>query len=61
MPSYVVGVIAIILALLMIMVGRARNGVPRPLFRSYLSGVLYTVTVEGLLVFGVVWIIFAPG
>ena len=60
MQSYLVGITAILLALLMIVIGKARNGISRPFFRSYLSGVLYTVTVEGLLVFGIVWIIFAP-
>ena len=58
MPSYVVGFIAISLSLLMLVVGRARNGVPRPFLSSYLAVVLYAVTAEGIFVFGLVWIIF---
>ena len=58
MPSYVVGLIAISLSLLMLVVGRARDSVPRPFLNSYLAVVLYAVTAEGIFVFGLVWIIF---
>jgi hypothetical protein len=56
--SYIGGIVAIVLGLAMIFLGRPQNGVSPSFLRSYPAGIAYIMTIMILLVGGAAWMIF---
>lgn len=59
MASYLGGVIMLAIGILMVLYGKARNGVPRDFLRSYPFGIAYIMTSMVLMVYGLAWIVMA--
>jgi hypothetical protein len=59
--SYIAALIVFASGIAMIVLGKARNGVPRSFLRSYPVGIAYTMATMALLVFGVALMFAAAG
>ena len=57
LASYFGGLVLFAFGMVLIVIGRARDGRPQPFLKSYPIGVAYTMTTMALLVFGASWIV----